>query len=193
MWVMLLCLGFQLQPEVQANISAGFAKLDAFRCQFQQDTYSAFFDDSRTGGTLAIQRPGKMRMQYREGERKLFIWDGETCYERDFLADTVSRTPQTDVRSEPLVRLLLYGSDLNKIFIMDRYQESGCDIYRLRPRDDDSYELLVTFDERWLPRTIEVIGEDGEGSLITLSDYELNPDFAPDTFQIPPATPGRNK
>jgi len=187
MWTLLamFAFGFQLDPGIKTQLVAGLQRLDRFKAAFTQETYSEFFDETVASGTLMVNRPGKMRMDYQKGEQKLFIWDGETCYERDLMADIESWTPQEEVKDEPLVQILLYGSEVDRLFLIDRYRRNDRDVYRLRPRDGEPYQIELMFDEDWRPTFLEVFGEDGEGTRVWLEEIELNPDFEPDLFEVP--------
>ncbi len=188
LWVVLSSwLGWQLEPAVKAQVIGALRNLDRFEADFEQETYSDFFDETVATGVIKVDRPGKMRMEYRKGERKVFIWDGQTCYERDFMADTETRAPQEDVKQEPMVQILLYGSDVDRLFLIDRRQQGGQDIFRLRPRNGDSYQVEVMFDPSWLPVYLEVFGEDGDGTRIWLKNHRLDPVFSEDVFTPPPA------
>jgi len=187
MALILTLVTFQLDPEVSRAMTRAIAGLNSFRVHFHQLTYSDFFDETEAEGTFSVDRPGRMRMAYTKGEEILRIWDGETAFERDLAAETENRADQSELVDEPIVQLLLYGSELTRTFLVDRVERDGVDIFRFRPRDeDDAYYLEVRFDDAWLPRVIEVIGEDGEGTRFTFTDYELDPQFSADTFTIPP-------
>ena len=181
-----LCLSYQLDPAVQKEVIGALARLEQFQVDFKQETYSDFFDETLAAGSFAVARPGKMRMTYTEGEQVLRIWDGKTAYERDAMADSESRLEQAEFVDEPIVRLLLYGGDIARLFLIDRLKGDEGDVFRLRPRDDDSYYVTVSFDKKWFPARIEVIGADGEGTSFVFSNYILKPTFAPDTFIVPP-------
>lgn len=180
-------LAFQLDPTAKDAVLEAFSKLNKFEVRFEQEIYSDFFDDSLVEGYLLVERPGRMRMEYQKGDKKTFIWDGTTCYEKDMLADTETRTPQKDLMNEPLVQLLLYGSDVNKLFLIDRHKDELGEVYRFQPRGDDPYQIEVVFDKEWLPKTLEIVGEDGEGSRIRFKGFNLSPTFSPTAFTVPPA------
>ena len=181
----LMLLAFQLESGLREQVVSAFAKLDHFEVAFRQETFSDFFEDSVVEGTLEVQRPGRMRMTYAKGDKKVLIWDGATCYEKDYLADTETRTPQADVADEPLVRILLYGEDLAKLFLIDRLESEVGDVFRFRPRDNQSWEVEVVFDQNWLPKTLEVMDEEGEGSRFIFTDFKLNPQFGKEVFTVP--------
>lgn len=181
----LLLLTFQIDQADQAKLNKGLLRLGHCQVDFIQETYSDFMDPSRAEGTLMIQRPGKLRMEYIKGERKHFVCDGKTYYEYDQLADTESRVPFEDIRDEPLVRLLLFGDNPQKLFLIDRYTEDGETIYRFRPRDDESYHLEARFDKEWLPTYIEIISDDGEGTRFHFKNYRFSPQFSEVLFTVP--------
>lgn len=177
----------QLDPDIHAEILQGIASLKSFRVEFTQETYSDYFESTLAAGSLAIQRPGRMRLEYTRGERRLAICDGQVFTEYDYDAETLSQAQQEDLDTEPLVRIFLYGDDIEAFFLLDRYTgDDGVEHYRMRPRNRTSYTLEVDFDSAWRPRVLHVIGEEGDGTLFTFSHYEMKPEFATDTFEMPP-------
>ena len=183
LWVWVL--GFQVEPLTEAAVVEAFAKLSRFQVVFQQETYSDFFDETLASGVLSVSRPGKMRMAYQKGERKLIIWDGSVCYEYDALADVESRRDQKELSREPLVQLLLYGANLKDFFLIDRFANGEQEIFRLRPHKEDGYHIEVVFNSLRLPVVVEVVGEDGEGTRFQFEEFQLDPDFDDFAFAIP--------
>jgi len=110
---------WQTGTEDSRNVVAALKKLTRVQVDFRQETYSDFLDETFASGTLKIARPGKLRMTYTRGERKDFICDGETYYEKDVMADSESRVPFEDLKGEPLVRLLLFGDNPEQHFLID--------------------------------------------------------------------------
>ena len=184
--LLFLFLAFQVDIATRDAVVQSFARLDQFQVDFVQESFSDFFEDSVSHGRLLIQRPGKLRMEYTRGDEKLIVWDGETCYEHDRLADTETHTQQQDVADEPLVQLLLYGSNIVDLYLIDRLSFETGDVFRFRPRQDEDYEIAVRFTSEWLPREVTVRNDDGEGTRFLFSDYKLNPGFPQDTFVVPP-------
>lgn len=188
MFISLICMiAYQMEPSAKRAVIEAFRKLDRFEVRFEQEIYSDFFDPSRVEGYLLVERPGRMRMEYQKGDKKSFIWDGTTCYEKDMLADTETRTSQKDFLGEPLVQLLLYGSDVDSLFIIDREKDEHGEVYRFQPRGSEPYQIRVIFDKNWLPKSLEIMGEDGEGSKIRFREFNLKPDFSSTAFVVPPA------
>lgn len=190
MVLLILCLlNPQLGPENEARLMEGLKKLGTFKLHFEQETYSDFLDSTVAEGELIVARPGKMRMTYKKGDQKLIIWDGQSTYEKDFMADTESRQPIGDIRQEPLVQILLYGSNLKDFFLIDRIDVDGTKVFRLRPREESDYHVILELDSKDLPSILEVAGADGEGTRFHFTDIQLNPDLAGDAFRIPPENP----
>ena len=180
-----MVLLWQLDPEIQARILSSVSDLQAFQVEFEQETYSDYFDPTHALGSLSVQRPGKMRMEYTKGEHRLAITDGDTFHEYDFDAETLSTTSQADIQDEPLVRIFLYGDAIEEHFLLDRYRDpDGVDVFRLRPRNPTTYTVEMTFDEHWRPSMIHVMGEGGDGTIFRFTNYQVNPK-SPTTFVFP--------
>lgn len=186
MLLILLFALLQVDPKVENDILSALSNMSRFQVHFRQETYSDFFDPTVAKGTLIIQRPGKMRMEYTKGEQRIIIWDGQTTYERDILADTEERLEQKEIKDEPLVRLLLYGDNLKNYFLMDRVKDQkGDDLFRLRPRSHNDYIVEIRFDEAYHPIYINVLGEDGEGTRFWFDSFQAETEITADTFSIP--------
>ena len=187
--ILMVCPSFAQVSEAEGlAIQAALAKLNRFEVSFKQETYSDFFDPTLAEGTLKVARPGKMRMDYRVGERKALIWDGTTCYEYDSLADSESRTAQEEVKDQPLVRLLLYGDQVSHHFLVTRETvgPGSGKRYLLRPRDGAEYQITIEFDPTWTPTFLDIYFDDGEGTRLWFGDMNTDPKFGDDLFVVPP-------
>ncbi len=183
-WVWLYL--WQLDPAVRMQVLDSIASLSSFQVEFEQETYSDYFDPTQAAGSLIVQRPGKMRMEYTMGERRLAISDGDVFKEYDYDAETLNEMDQADLQEEPLVRIFLYGDSIEEFFLIDRFQdEQGEDIFRLRPRNATSYTVELQFDKTWQPRVMHVLGEDGDGTRFIFSTFRLHPPLNADTFIMP--------
>ena len=185
MLVLVILSLLQLNSESKKSIEDALAQLKQFQVSFVQETYSDFFDPTTARGVLEISRPGKMKMAYLQGDHILRIWDGNTVFERDLLAASETRQPQREMTEEPMVRLLLYGENIDAIFSMERDPEKGPRAFRFHPRHSDDFVVEMVFDQQWLPTSLEVIGEDGDGTRFTFSEFNLQPQFTEETFRIP--------
>ncbi len=175
----------QVTPQKLACLTQALADLNRFETHFKQETYSDFFDPTLAMGLLKVARPGKMRMDYLEGERKSMIWDGETCYERDDMADTATRTPQEEIKDQPLVRLLLYGESLTTHFQVRNGKSLEAKSYQLIPRGGGEYIIYIELDQQCRPMFLDIQFEDGEGTRFWFKDITKKDGFPDDTFVIP--------
>ena len=184
-----LCLSWpamaQISQEKLTCLQRAIEELGSFETQFKQETYSDFFDPTLATGVLQVHRPGKMRMDYLEGERKHVIWDGTTCYERDEMADSESRTLQDEIKDEPLVRLLLYGEELQSFFMVRNGKSLETKSYQLTPRNGDAYTLYIELNNNCEPTFLDIQFEDGEGTRLWFREIKPKTEFPADTFVVP--------
>ncbi|CAM2008920.1 LolA family protein [Acanthopleuribacter pedis] len=175
----------QVSPKKMQCLQQALSELNRFETEFKQETYSDFFDPTLATGMLKVERPGKMRMDYRQGERKHVIWDGVTCYERDEMADTETRTPQSDIQSQPLVRLLLYGEKLTTYFIVRNGNSLDSKSYQLAPRGGGDYLIELELGADCRPKYLDILFEDGEGTRFWFKQIEKRDSFPATTFVVP--------
>ena len=85
---LLLTIVLLVAPDVQSGaldiarrVQERYEQSDSMRCDFVQLYRSAATRKvTRDSGKLAVKKPGKMRWDYLDPERKLYISDGETVY-----------------------------------------------------------------------------------------------------------------
>lgn len=179
----------QVAAPNRTQVIESLRALTRIEVQFRQETYSDFLDETVAEGVLKIARPGKLRMTYTKGEQKVFICDGQTYWEHDRLADSESRVPLSDLEREPLVRLLLFGDNLEAHFKLEHFRNARGNAWRLRPLKDDSYYLELNLDPQGRLSHLEVFGKDGDGTRFFFSNWNLDPTFGPKDFVVPPAKP----
>ena len=188
MIVLIFWIALQLDPQTQKAFLGFFEHHNQFSATFSQVTESPFLETTRSSGVLSISRPGKFKMEYLSGEEKRVLCDGITYFEEDLLAETQSRTPLKDIEGEPLIRILVFGEDLQTYFLVDRTKlDDGTDVFRLRPRNDTAYYLEMTFDCKWFPTSIAFISSEGERTQLFLSEFTLVDSFPAEWFKIPPS------
>ncbi len=179
----------QVAAPNRAQVVEALKALTRIEVHFRQETYSDFLDETVAEGVLKIARPGKLRMTYTKGEQKEFVCDGLIYWEYDRLADSESRVPLKDLESEPLVRLLLFGDNLEAHFKLEHFRNARGNAWRLRPLEDNSYYLELNLDTQGHPSHLEVFGKDGDGTRFQFSDWKTNPNFGAKDFVVPPAKP----
>lgn len=186
--LLLLLTAQQVAAPNRAQVIEALRALQQIEVHFRQETYSDFLDETVAEGTLKIARPGKLRMTYTKGEQKEFVCDGKTYWEFDRLADSESRVPLSDLEHEPLVRLLLFGDNLEAHFKLEHFRNARGAAWRLRPLKEEGYYLELNLDAQGRPSHLEVFGKDGEGTRFYFSQWNTRPKFAPNDFVVPPAS-----
>ena len=149
-------------------------------------------------GTVLFKKPGRMRWDYREPERKLFLSDGERLYsylpeDRQVL---IGRLPDQDEATTPALFLAGTGNfvdDFTAAF--DVVQDPPPDSYVLRltpTRTERDFQFLILVIDARTLAIVRLISYDLQGGLSTFlfSNLQENLDL-PDTpfiFEIPPGT-----
>ena len=149
-------------------------------------------------GTMLVKRPGRMRWDYREPERKLYLSDGELLY--SYLPEDrqviVGRLPDDNEATTPALFLAGAGDfvdDFTAAF--DAVQDPPPDSYVLRltpTRSERTFKFLtLVIDARTLA-IVRLISYDLQGGISTFvfSNLQENRGLSdtPFTFEIPPGT-----
>ena len=149
-------------------------------------------------GTVLFKKPGRMRWDYREPERKLFLSDGKRLY--SYLPEDheviIGRLPDQDEATTPALFLAGAGNfvdDFTAAF--DVVQDPPPDSYVLRltpTRTERDFQFLtLVIDARTLA-IVRLISYDLQGGLSTFLFSNLQENLSlsdtPFTFEIPPGT-----
>ena len=149
-------------------------------------------------GTVLFKKPGRMRWDYQEPERKLFLSDGELLY--SYLPEDrqviIGRLPDQDEATTPALFLAGAGNfvdDFTATF--DVVQDPPPDSYVLRltpTRTERDFQFLtLVIDARTLA-IVRLISYDLQGGLSTFLfsnlQENLNLSDTPFTFEVPPGT-----
>ncbi|MBI4481267.1 MAG: outer membrane lipoprotein carrier protein LolA [Acidobacteria bacterium] len=142
LWLALPSWGQPSQPDVESlvvGIQRHYDGVRDFQASFAQ-VYQTHQVIQREKGTLFVKKPGKMRWEYQEPEKKLFVADGRNAYfyvpeERQV---RMSRFSAGEIHGTPL-RFLLGGVDIRQDFQVSqpRTQEpsqEGNAVLKLIPR-----------------------------------------------------------
>lgn len=149
-------------------------------------------------GTMLVKRPGRMRWDYREPERKLFVSDGERLY--SYLPEDrqviIGRLPDDDAATTPALFLAGAGDFVDDFTAtLDAVQDPPPDSYVLRltpTRTERDFEFLtLVIDARTLA-IVRLIAHDLQGGISTFVFSNLQENLGlsdtPFTFEIPPGT-----
>ena len=149
-------------------------------------------------GTVLFKKPGRMRWDYREPERKLFVSDGERLY--SYLPEDrqliIGRLPDQDEATTPALFLAGAGNfvdDFTAAFDVIEDPPPDSYVLRLTPtRVERDFEFLtLVIDARTLA-IVRLVSHDLQGgrSTFLFSNLQENIDLSdtPFTFEIPPGT-----
>ena len=149
-------------------------------------------------GTVLFKRPGRMRWDYREPERKLFLSDGELLY--SYLPEDhqviIGRLPNQDEATTPALFLAGVGNfvdDFTAAFDVVQDPPPNSYVLRLTPtRSERDFQFLtLVLDARTLA-IVRLISYDLQGgrSIFFFSNLQENINLSdtPFTFEIPPGT-----
>ena len=149
-------------------------------------------------GTMLVKRPGRMRWDYLEPERKLFVSDGERLY--SYLPEDkqviIGHLPEGVGATTPSLFLAGAGDfvdDFTAAF--DTVQDAPDDSVALRltpTRTERDFEFLTVVLDAGTLAILRLIAHDLQGgtSTFVFSNLQENLDLSdtPFTFEIPPGT-----
>ena len=149
-------------------------------------------------GTMLVKRPGRMRWDYLEPERKLFVSDGVQLY--SYLPEDrqviIGRLPHDNAATTPALFLAGAGDfvdDFTAAF--DAIQDPPADSYVLRltpTRTERDFEFLTLVIDASTLAIVRLISYDLQGGISTFvfSNLQENQGLSdtPFTFEIPPGT-----
>jgi outer membrane lipoprotein carrier protein len=185
--------------DLARRIQAHYDAVRDFSADFEQRyTGGALKKQSVERGTVQVKKPGRMRWEYVEPERKLFVADGRRFYAH-VPADKqviVSPIAQDDKAATPVLFLAGKGSltrDFNVSATTIAGAPAGTTALRLVPkRREAEYDwLALVVDQASLGLRMLVAGDSQGGtSSFTFTDMRENVGLsdAPFTFKIPRGT-----
>lgn len=166
-----------------------FAGLRTLRAAFHQEMIdSTGAVREVAGGTLAVQKPGRFRWEYRQPSPQLLVSDGRTLwlYDEELEQVTVRKAGET-LGATPAA--LLSGRDraTDAFLAADAEPRDGLEWVSLTPRhgDTDFREVRLGFAGKEL-RRMELDDRLGQTTRIEFSDVVLNPTLAPGLFDFEP-------
>ncbi|HXH07332.1 MAG TPA: outer membrane lipoprotein carrier protein LolA [Vicinamibacterales bacterium] len=179
--------------EVARALEARYARVRDFTASFVQ-TYEGGVLRRRVveRGTVRVKRPGRMRWEYREPEKKLFVADGRRLYayipaDRQVI---VTDLPEGDEATTAALFLAGRG-DLTRDFEASFGELPGAPpgsiVLRLTPRrpERDYDWLLLALDASTLQIRMLVAGDrQGGRSTFTFSDVRENVGLSDKTFEF---------
>ena len=182
-------------PSLLKGVENRYNRPRTMQISFEQSISGQGSIDRTETGTLYLQKPGRMRWDYKFPEGKIFLADGKHVW---FYSPNTARVERSAVKESGDLRtplaFLMGRLDFNRDFKEFRTRPEGSDLYIVAtPKSErapySTVEFLVTPDYRI--RLLKVIGHDRSVMTFRLSDEKINPSLDPVLFRfkVPPGIP----
>ena len=151
----------------------------------------------RASGTMAFERPGRFRWEYRQPYEQLIVGDGQKLWFFDKDLNQVTVKPLDEAVGASPAALLAGANDFSRLFDVRRLErrpgaDAGPDADGLRwvratpkARESSFEEVLLGFAGDRLTR-MELKDAFGQTTLIRFSDLTLNPALDASQFRFAP-------
>jgi outer membrane lipoprotein carrier protein len=187
--------GHAMSPEVKAlveRMQGFYEKTQEFTADFRQEyVYKTFNRTVVSTGTVAFQKPAKMRWEYLTPSKRTFVLSGERIYTLDPEAQTLTKAALPTSQLSVSVTFLWGKGKLPDEFDISRTECKEClgTLLTLVPKKPDARFREVQLDID--PKTAQVrrsivIDPDGSRNTITFSSLKTNVALPKDTFQLTP-------
>lgn len=127
------------------QLHAQLADLNSLEAQFQQqvkDSDGELVQEST--GTLALQRPNRLRWESQSPYHYLLVSDGETLWRYDADLEQLNEEPfDPELAQAPAMILSASREQLDAQFNIDMQQDGDTRDYILHPQDEQMYRRLV--------------------------------------------------
>lgn len=195
-WVvglMLLALSGMIPPAWagagEARLHAFFRDLHSLHADFVQTLRDGKLNEvQRSSGTLALQRPGKFRWDYRKPYHQLIVADGRTLWIYDHGLEQVTERPLGKALGNTPAMLLSSTEPLQKSFtVTDLGERNGLAWVELQPKAKDTGFTLIRlgFSTRTL-KVMDLVDSFGQVTHLSFRNVRRNPALNPSLFKFTP-------
>jgi outer membrane lipoprotein carrier protein len=187
--------GHPMAPEVKAlvdRMQGFYERTQDFTADFNQEyLYKTFNRTVVSTGTVAFQKPAKMRWEYLTPSKRTFVLSGDRIYALDPDAQTLTKAALPTSQLSASVTFLWGKGKLGDEFDISRTECKECagTLLTLVPKKPDARfrEVQLEID----PKTAQVrrsivIDPDGSRNSITFSGLKTNVGLPKETFQLTP-------
>ena len=184
-----------MAPEVKAlvdRMQGFYERTQDFTADFKQEyLYKTFNRTVVSTGTVAFQKPAKMRWEYLTPSKRTFVLSGDRIYSLDPDAQTLTKAALPTSQLSASVTFLWGKGKLGDEFDISRTECKECagTLLTLVPKKPDARfrEVQLEID----PKTAQVrrsivIDPDGSRNSIAFSGLKTNVGLPKETFQITP-------
>jgi outer membrane lipoprotein carrier protein len=187
--------GRPMAPEVKTlvdRMQGFYERTQDFTADFRQDyQYKTFNRTVVSTGTVAFQKPAKMRWEYLTPSKRTFVLSGDRIYALDPDAQTLTKAALPTSQLSASVTFLWGKGKLSDEFDISRTECKEClgTLLTLVPKNPDARFREVQLDID--PKTAQVrrsivIDPDGSRNAITFSSLKTNVALPKETFQLTP-------
>jgi len=181
--------------ELAAQVDRHYDQLHTLKAGFRED-YAGLGMTRAEGGTLFLQKPGRMLWQYTTPRGKIFLLDGKYAWLYAQGDAQVQRMPAKDLNDlrSPL-RFLLGHTQLQKELTGLKLIAASNGLYTLsglpKGQENRVTRLSLTVTAAGAITAIEVVEADGATTRFTFSNEQPNAAIPPTLFQFtpPPGVP----
>ena len=184
-----------MTPEVRSlveRMQAFYEKTADFTADFRQDyAYKTFGRTVTSTGTVAFQKPAKMRWEYLTPSKRTFVLSGDKIYALDPDAQTLTKASLPQSQLSASVTFLWGRGKLADEFQIQRADCKECtgQLLSLIPKKPDPrfQEIRLEID----PKTAQVVRSvvvdpDGSENSIRYSNLKTNVRLSKETFTLTP-------
>ncbi len=144
-------------------------------------------------GTIAIKRPGKMRVTYDPPSKDFIVADGETVHIWNDDLKSQTNVDEASSLAEFILRdpIKLTGKDV--IITSLKHYPAKIEITLLQANDPGSGQLTLIFEDNpLLLRQWRVIDAEGRSTGVNLENEQMDVSFSPSTFSFVPPSFGKS-
>lgn len=167
------------------------AKLNTMRtmsADFQQVVSSKEREISRSGGTMALERPGRFRWQTKSPMEQIIVADGQELWVYDVDLEQATVKKQTEgLGGTAALFLSNYNDHVTRDFVVTVTGSAARAIFDLRAKSnrENFQRLKLIFLGNSLD-TIEMFDQLGQHTLVKLNNVKNNPQLSRRLFQFKP-------
>jgi outer membrane lipoprotein carrier protein len=184
-----------MAPEVKTlvdRMQGFYERTQDFTADFKQEYhYKTFNRTVVSTGTVAFQKPAKMRWEYLTPSKRSFVLSADRIYALDPEAQTLTKAALPTSQLSASVTFLWGKGKLSDEFDISRTECKEClgTLLTLLPKKPDARfrEVQLDIDPKsaQVRRSI-VIDPDGSRNAITFSNLKTNVSLSKETFQLTP-------
>jgi outer membrane lipoprotein carrier protein len=185
----------EMTPEVRSlvqRMQSFYEKTTDFTADFRQDyAYKTFGRTVTSTGTVAFQKPAKMRWEYLVPSKRTFVLSGDRIYALDPDAQTLTKAALPQSQLSASVTFLWGRGKLAEEFQIQRVECKECagPLLSLVPKKPDGrfQEIRLEIDPQTARvRRSVVVDPDGSENAITYANFKTNVRLPKETFQLTP-------